>query len=331
MPAIDAQARELVSAEQLMATCTALCALGEKVAGSAEEGKACDILTDALTRYGITHTVHRFQSYVSYPISAALSLSAKAGGFDVEAVGVAFGLSTPKGGVTAEVVDVGDGLDADYAGKDVAGKVALVGRLPSPHNAVAAAKHGAIGMISMSAGKQRHKMIVTPVWGTPEFDQVSTIPRLHVVSISAVDGKRIREALAEGPVMATLNTEVFEGWREVRLPVAEIKGREPEYVLVGAHYCSWFDGSTDNVTGDACVLELARVLKSFELNLRYGIRFAWWPGHSHARYSGSTWYADTFWEDLHDNAIVYFNIDSPGRARRDGLCPPPPDGGGVGL
>ena len=96
MPAIDAQARELVSAEQLMATCTALCALGEKVAGSAEEGKACDILTDALTRYGITHTVHRFQSYVSYPISAALSLSAKSGGFDVEAVGVAFGLSTPR-------------------------------------------------------------------------------------------------------------------------------------------------------------------------------------------------------------------------------------------
>jgi hypothetical protein len=92
----------------------------------------------------------------------------------------------------------------------------------------------------------------------------------------------------------------------------ELKGREPLFSLVGAHYCSWFDGSTDNVTGDACVLELARVLKQFDGKLRYGLRFCWWPGHSHGRYSGSTWYADTFWSDIHDNGIVYFNIDSPG-------------------
>ena len=83
-------------------------------------------------------------------------------------------------------------------------------------------------------------------------------------------------------------------------------------MLVGAHYCSWFDGSTDNVTGDSCVLELARILKQFDGKLRYGIRFAWWPGHSHGRYSGSTWYADTFWHELRDHAIAYFNIDSPG-------------------
>ena len=94
--------------------------------------------------------------------------------------------------------------------------------------------------------------------------------------------------------------------------MAELKGTEPEFALVGAHYCSWFDGSTDNVTGDACVLELARVLKKFDGKLRYGLRFCWWPGHSHGRYSGSTWYADTYWHDLHDHGIVYFNIDSPG-------------------
>jgi hypothetical protein len=46
-----------------------------------------------------------------------------------------------------------------------------------------------------------------------------------------------------------------------------------------------------------CVLELARVLKRFDGQLRYGLRFCWWPGHSHGRYSGSTWYADTNWHD----------------------------------
>jgi len=312
MSSLDANARDLVSAEHLMDTCEKLCALGEKVAGSAEEEKACAIFTDALTRYGVKHEVHRFMSYISAPVSAALSLATADGRLDVPAVGVAFGQSTPAGGLTGALVDVGDGGEADYAGKDVRGKIALVGKLPSPHNALHAARAGAIGMVSMSAGKQRHKMIITPVWGTPEFDQTASIPPLAVVSISGDDGARIRAALAKGPVEATLATEVDTRWREVRLPVAEIPGREPEYLLVGAHYCSWFDGSTDNVTGGACILELARVLKQFEGRLRYGLKIAWWPGHSHGRYSGSTWFADTFHDDLRRNAIVYFNIDSPG-------------------
>jgi hypothetical protein len=312
MSTLDAQARDLVSPDHLMETCKALCAIGEKVSGTPQEEKACKVLTDALAAAGIAHTVHRFQSYISHPVSAALSLRTSDGAMDIQAVGVAFGLSTPKGGVTAELVDVGDGTEAGYAGKDVAGKIVLVGKLPTPYNAVLAAKHGALGMVSMSAGRQRHKMIITPVWGTPEFDQTSAIPRLHVVSISGHDGARIRETITKGPVSATLSAEVETSWREVRLPVADLKGREPEYLLVGAHYCSWFDGSTDNVTGDACVLELARVLKQFEGKLRYGIKLAWWPGHSHGRYSGSTWFADTFHADLHAHAIVYFNIDSPG-------------------
>ena len=312
MSSLDANARDLVSAQHLMQTCETLCALGEKVAGSVEEEKACAVFTEALMRYGVAHEVHRFQSYISAPVSAALSLATAGGTLEIQSVGVAFGTSTPAGGISAALVNVGDGGEADYAGKDVRGKIALVGKLPSPHNALHAAKHGAIGMVSMSAGKQRHKMIITPVWGTPEFDQTATIPHLHVVSISGVDGARIREALAAGPVLATLTTEVDTRWREVRLPVAEIRGREPEFLLVGAHYCSWFDGSTDNVTGGACILELARVLKQFEGKLRYGLKIAWWPGHSHGRYSGSTWFADTFHDDLKRNAIVYFNIDSPG-------------------
>ncbi len=312
MPHLDAEARQLVSEDALMATCSQLCALGEKVAGSQEEELACGIITAALEQYGIDYTVHRFQSYVSHPVSAALEIETSQGRVALEAVGVAFGLSTPSGGLVATVVDVGDGGEGDYVGKDVSGKIALVGKLPSPHNALLAARHGALGMICMSAGKQRHKMIITPVWGTPEFDQSATIPQLAVVSISGDDGKRLRSLMAEGPLTAKLETEVSTGWREVRLPVAEIRGREPEFLLVGAHYCSWFDGSTDNVTGDACVLELARVLKAFEGKLRYGLRLAWWPGHSHGRYSGSTWFADTFFEDLHRHGIVYFNIDSPG-------------------
>ena len=46
------------------------------------------------------------------------------------------------------------------------------------------------------------------------------------------------------------------------LPVAEIRGREDpdEFLLVHGHYDSWYEGIGDNATGDAALLELARVL-----------------------------------------------------------------------
>ncbi len=46
--------------------------------------------------------------------------------------------------------------------------------------------------------------------------------------------------------------------------------------------------------------------------LARGVRVAWWTGHSQGRYAGSQWYADNFWEDLHEHALININIDSPG-------------------
>ncbi len=309
--ALENEARAAVSADNLRESVTRLCALGEKVSGSEEEAAACAYLTGRLAEWEIDHAVHTFDSYVSYPVSARVRVTAPESR-EIEAVGVSFGLSTPPGGYRSDVAFVGTGTAEEYAGKDVTGRIVLLEKLPTPERAAEAAAQGARGMICMSAGPQRHKMIITPVWGTPGFREAERIPRVHVASISGDDGRPLVERAKAGRLEAEIHADTFEGWRRVRLPVAEIRGREPEFVLLGSHYCSWFDGSTDNVTGDACILELARLMKEKEARLRYGVRIAWWPGHSHARYSGSTWYADTFWQDLFDRAIAYFNIDSPG-------------------
>lgn len=42
------------------------------------------------------------------------------------------------------------------------------------------------------------------------------------------------------------------------------------------------------------------------------MRLAWWPGHTHGRYSGSAWYAEAEWQALHERAIAYFNVDIVG-------------------
>jgi hypothetical protein len=45
---------------------------------------------------------------------------------------------------------------------------------------------------------------------------------------------------------------------------------------------------------------------------RRGLRLCFWSGHSHGRYSGSTWYADQHWEELEQRCAVHVNVDSTG-------------------
>jgi hypothetical protein len=94
----------------------------------------------------------------------------------------------------------------------------------------------------------------------------------------------------------------------------EIPGTvEPEkFVLLHGHYDSWDVGVGDNATGDATMLELARVLWQHRGKLRRSVRIAWWPGHSTGRYAGSTWFADAFALDLDENCVAQVNCDSPG-------------------
>ncbi|HUZ02173.1 MAG TPA: M28 family peptidase, partial [Thermomicrobiaceae bacterium] len=62
----------------------------------------------------------------------------------------------------------------------------------------------------------------------------------------------------------------------------------------------------------ASMLETARILAGQRDLLRRELRLAFWSGHSHARYGTSAWFADEFWQDLHDHCAAHVNIDSPG-------------------
>jgi hypothetical protein len=83
-------------------------------------------------------------------------------------------------------------------------------------------------------------------------------------------------------------------------------------MLVHGHMDSWYLGTTDNCTGNAALLELARLLEENKDKLMRSVRIAWWSGHSTGRYSASTWYADNRFHDLDRNCILSMNIDSPG-------------------
>jgi hypothetical protein len=60
------------------------------------------------------------------------------------------------------------------------------------------------------------------------------------------------------------------------------------------------------------MLEIARVFWQNRAQLKRGVKVAWWSGHSHGRYAGSTWYADTFAVELAKSCVAQVNCDSPG-------------------
>jgi hypothetical protein len=66
----------------------------------------------------------------------------------------------------------------------------------------------------------------------------------------------------------------------------------------------------DNGSANATTLEVVRILASRPR--RRSLRVAFWSGHSHGRFAGSTWYADHYWFDLYHHCIAHVNADSTG-------------------
>jgi hypothetical protein len=151
----------------------------------------------------------------------------------------------------------------------------------------------------------------TTIWGTPDLDDLPRKPKIPVVAVNKATGEALAEIARQGG-SATIRTEMLEGFFPQKVPVVDIPGAEKDFVLLHGHYDSWDVGVGDNATGDATMLEIARVLWANRASLKRGVRIAWWPGHSTGRYAGSTWFADAFALDLDANCVLSVNCDSPG-------------------
>lgn len=277
--------------------------------GGTGEAAAVDYIADQLRASGVEVRIHEFQAFLSYPREASIAV-AGAPDFSPTCLTHSFTRSTPAAGITGRLTYLPDG-DLSESG----GGIVLVDGLCTPITVLEASRAGVQAIVFINPGDVVHNMTATTIWGTPSADQLDRLPTVCAFSLSRPDGERLKQLLATGLDEVTLKARVETGWYTSKLPEAIIRGNGPDagqFVLVGAHYCSWEYGITDNATGDACLLEMARALQAHRTELNRSVRLCWWPGHSHGRYAGSAWYADTFFSDLADNCIAYHNIDSPG-------------------
>jgi aminopeptidase YwaD len=188
--------------------------------------------------------------------------------------------------LTAELVDVARGtVPADYAGKDVKGRLVLAsGALPLVHRR-AVEERGAAGFLSDFPNQRT-------AWSGDDRDLVRwghlspyQTRNTFAFMLSPRQSQELRSRLAAGEKI-TLHSRVRARMVAATYDVvtATIPGRERpgEEVVLTAHLCHESAGANDNASGSAAILEVARALQSAIARgtlspPRRTIRFLWLP------------------------------------------------------
>jgi N-acetylated-alpha-linked acidic dipeptidase len=289
--------------------------------------RAADVIADRLKALGVPVEVHEPELALSVPLSASVA----AGGKTFRAKPPSSALSVPEGLIARlvrleanpkalrsysrdiETLFGGSIRSVEEVRDKVGGAIVVMSGFGNPALTSLIEEWGGAGLIAVNPGIDIHWGTCTTVWGSPDLADLPRKPKIPVIAVNNPDGRELM-ALAEQGGEATIFTEMQEGWFPQKVPVATIPGsREPDkFVLVHGHYDSWDVGVGDNATGDATLLELARMFWENRDALGRSVQIAWWPGHSTGRYAGSTWFTDHFAIDLDENCVAQINCDSPG-------------------
>jgi hypothetical protein len=284
-----------------------------KLSGTAEEYESFRYLQACLDEYGYRINLIRHEAYVSLPGRARLEI----GALTPDCITHSFSRPSPAGGLRGTLVYAGPGRPEDFAKVDAGGRIVLLEGIANPAATFRASQAGAIGQIHISPHKHLHEMCISPVWGSPSDATLDRLPRTTVLSVRKPDGDELKRRVQAGEIVeAVLHAEVDTRWRDIPLLEAELEGgrRAPgaPFVLFSGHHDTWHHGVMDNGAANATMLEVARLCAARRDAWRRSLRLCFWSGHSHGRYAGSTWYADTRWEELAARCVAHVNVDSTG-------------------
>ena len=299
-----------------------------RISGGGQDALAAEYIATTLSGYGLEATLQAFDTYSSRIGSGRLEVTGP-DGWSPRVKPCLHVDSTPPEGIEAELISVGAGGREDYERVDARGKILLaeVSYAPAtPEKARLAFEHGAAGMVLMNWGREDQDNIpwraLKSVWGNPTRSTWPHIPRLPAVAVTRRDGERLKRACQRGTVAVTMAVHGERYWANVVQPLAWLRApassaEAQQFAVVSGHLDAWEPGVTDNATGNAVMLEIARVLAGDRDRLRRSVVFCFWNGHEIAEAAGSTYFVDTHWEALQRAGVMYANIDSVGMRGAD--------------
>jgi N-acetylated-alpha-linked acidic dipeptidase len=228
--------------------------------------------------------------------------------------GVPFNYGSGSADVRAPLIAVGRGLSNDYAAlaarhTSVRGRIALV-RYGAEFRGLLAARaerNGAAGVIFYSDPHEDRGRPETSVQRGMVGEDVLHIPTLPVTYRTA----RVLLAQAARGGRAELDVRIDRRIGTMWNTVGILNGRRGEPVVLGGHRDAWVYGVTDNGSGIATLLEVARAFGSLA-------RAGWRPHRTIVIVGfdaeeigelGSRAFVRAHHDDLVDRAIAYLNCD----------------------
>jgi aminopeptidase YwaD len=184
-----------------------------------------------------------------------------------EAEPVALAEDSESADVRAELVDVGGGTkDSDYTGKDVRGKIVLVGAQPGAVQDLAVGKFGAVGIVSYAQNQKT-------AWSGGNLDAIRwghletfSANKTFGFMVSLRTAQALQGRLAKGEkirLRAVVKAGQHAGNYEVvtaTISGADAKLKEEE-IAFSCHLDHQRPGANDNASGCATILEVARTLQ----------------------------------------------------------------------
>ncbi len=287
-----------------------------KLSGTADEAVSLRHIRKQLDALGFSTRLLEHDAYISLPGASVVTVD----NATVPSITHSFSRASAAGGLAARLVYVGAGTEADFSGLDVTGCIVLVDGIATPPVSRRATMAGAAGQLHISPHEHLHEMCISPVWGNPSSVTIGELPGTVVCSILPSTGDPLRERVKRGEQpRVVLRAEVDTGWRKTPILQADMDAPDPEapFILFSGHHDTWYYGVMDNGSANVAMLEVARLCASKREQWRRGLRLCFWSGHSHGRYSGSTWYVDEHWDELDQRCAVHLNVDSPGAVGAD--------------
>ncbi len=234
-------------------------AMGFRTAGSDAEHRAADFIAEEMERIGL-QDVEKIPVNVDKWQFGGASLTIA--GTEIALTPVSYMVSgTDEAGITAQIVDCGTGFAEDYAGKDVDGKIALIGvdqwgAAWIDAYIYEAQLQGAIALVTYDYdGYGRFSDDVYQIQDVCCEDIMPTI----IITKNNYD--TLAAAIAEGNDTCTL---IVDSDLEIGTGISyDVVGRIPgksseQQFIVSGHYDMYFEGFQDDCSAIACAMSIGK-------------------------------------------------------------------------
>lgn len=262
--------------------------IGPRPAGSAAGAEAIAYGQEQFARWGYQVELQEFS--VTSPLLRAATLSVEGG----ETITATPFIGSPSVQANAALIDAGAGRQGDFPA-DVAGAVVLIqrGDVPFVDMVARAEAAGASALVIANNEPGRFHGF---------FRDAVDLP---AVVIDPADGEALRALLAAGPVEVSLDVE-----EEREVTTQNVIARSPGSscrTVSGGHLDSVpvTTGATDNASGSALVLELARAAAAAGLSGHCFVLF----GAEETGLNGSAFFVAELARDERDELAAFLNFD----------------------